>query len=381
MSPRPLPKLMRGLRSTLTTVRHKPLLFPRIARAVAAAAAGRTPHWQSSVSITQQCNLNCEHCFSKQFDKRAAKEKRPPLTTAELIGFIEEANELGVFAYDFQGGEVFLHPDLEAIVAACRPDRTYIGLITNGLLLDETWARRLRGWGVDKICVSIDSALPEEHDRFRRLQGSWQAAMTAVDLASRVGFRVMVLTTVTHDSLYTEGFRKLVDLCVERGIVNWLFIGIPVGNWQGQTGVLMDAKDHAFIDELRRRTGGLVARDIHPHLLRTRQGCPAVTESIHMTAFGDVMPCPFTHVSLGNVREHHLEDIIRRGLTIPELTGSRPVCPIGEDRRFIDKVGRRTFDTDLGPLPAAEIFGLETVLPPRRFALGAGSGTLGRKPR
>jgi MoaA/NifB/PqqE/SkfB family radical SAM enzyme len=45
-------------------------------------------------------------------------------------------------------------------------------------------------------------------------------------------------------------------------------------------------------------------------------GCIAVKRMISITRYGDVMPCPYMHFSLGNVLNEPLKDIIERGLNI-----------------------------------------------------------------
>lgn len=277
--------------------RRKPRLFLRALKTtVWSRFTSVHTHWLASIAITPKCNLNCTHCFSKQFASSARAEGRPQLTTEEIVGLIHEFTELGAFAFDFQGGEVFLHPELERILLACDPSRSFIGIITNGIMFDEPMAKRLKGWGVDQIAISVDSGIPEEHDVFRKMNGAWDKAIFAIDIAQRNGFRVLVNTTVTHQSLYTDGFNTLNQFCLDHDIVHNLFIGIPVGNWSGHLDILIDEKDHAYMEELAHRSKGMTRRDLYPRMYRS--GCPAIKESVHVTEFGDVLPCPFTHISL-----------------------------------------------------------------------------------
>lgn len=347
--------------------RRKPRLFLRaLATTLRSRFTSAHTHWLASIAITSQCNLNCTHCFSKQFAAVARAEGRPQLSTDEIIGLIHEFTALGAFAFDFQGGEVFLHPDLERILRACDPSRSFIGIITNGIMFDEQMAERLKKWGVDQIAVSVDSGLAAEHDEFRQKKGTWEKAINAVDIARRHGFRVLVNTTVTHQSLYTEGFKVLNQFCRERDIVHNIFIGIPVGNWSGQSDILIDEKDHAYLEQLAQQTKGLTRRDLYPRMYRS--GCPAIKESVHVTEFGDVLPCPFTHISLGNVREHHLDDIVERGLEIKEFGEHSSICVVGQNRDFIARYGAKTFAAKHTPLDE-EVFGFVRKLPPRRTPL------------
>jgi len=45
-------------------------------------------------------------------------------------------------------------------------------------------------------------------------------------------------------------------------------------------------------------------------------GCIGVKGMISITQYGDVQPCPYIHVSIGNVFDEPLSNIIQRGLNI-----------------------------------------------------------------
>ena len=347
----------------------KPRLFLRTIRIVAIYLfTKKNVPWDANIGITCKCNLDCNHCFAKTFMKTADRTGKKELRTEEMVAVIKEQLELGVINFELQGGEPFLHPDLEKLIMACEPHRSYININTNGILLTDEWIEKFKKLGVDQIVVSIDSGIPKEHDLFRNREGSWEKGMAAIEKALKHGFTVTVNTTVTHESLYSEGIKKLNEFCLEKNVVNWLFIGIPIGNWSGRTDVLIDEKDHEYMAELARKTNNMIRRDLSPHLFRS--GCPAVKEGVYITPYGDVLPCPFIHISLGNIREHKLKDIIDRALTIDIFREHCPVCPIGQDKEFIRKYGHKTFNAAEVPLDGEELFGFEKKLPKRTAPLG-----------
>jgi MoaA/NifB/PqqE/SkfB family radical SAM enzyme len=188
-----------------------------------------------------------------------------------------------------------------------------------------------------------------------------------VELGRRRGFKVTVFTTVTHESLYTEGFDRIKDFCLDRGVVLWILIGIPVGNWAGQTDVLIDEKDHAYLEGLCRASNNLIRRDLSTRYFTA--GCPSVSESFYLDPYGELLPCPFIHASLGNVRQHRVRDILDRALTLEKFRTNSPVCLIGEDREFIASYGRRTFAAEQIPI-TEDVFGFPESLPPRPGPLG-----------
>jgi MoaA/NifB/PqqE/SkfB family radical SAM enzyme/2-polyprenyl-3-methyl-5-hydroxy-6-metoxy-1,4-benzoquinol methylase len=330
--------------------------------------------YEALLSINSSCNLNCRHCFARVFKTQPeSKLDHEELTTEELVAAIKEYIDMGIFAFSFQGGEVLLRPDLEQVIKACEPHRSYVTVITNGVLFDEEWARKLKSWGVDLIAVSIDSLDAEEHDQFRNRKGVFEKATNAARIAKRNGLSVIVFTTVTHQNLHSEGIKKTHEYCMENGFLQQLFIGIPIGKWANQTDILVDADDHAYMDRLARKSGHKIRRDLTPH--QGRSGCPAVKEGFYMTSYGDILPCPFIHISIGNIRDYSIKDILNRALTIDELREYNPDCLIGEDKHFIEKYGKLTYVATHSPLDGEKVFAYKE-LPKRTVALaGDGSST------
>ena len=87
----------------------------------------------------------------------------------KIIGNLaDQADELGYFEFDLQGGELLLRPDLLfETLEAIKPERFYLYLTTNGYYLDKKMAKKLADYQVSRISVSIDS-MDEKHDEIRR---------------------------------------------------------------------------------------------------------------------------------------------------------------------------------------------------------------------
>ncbi len=56
-----------------------------------------------------------------------------------------------------------------------------------------------------------------------------------------------------------------------------------------------------------------------------------------ITAAGDIMPCNFMQVSLGNIGRDSFVACRERLLRDPRFNGSSPVCLLGEDRDFLSQ--------------------------------------------
>lgn len=362
--------LNRAIRlSSVSYLLKKPLLLLRMAKvAFYYTVLKKNVLWKASLSPINDCNLNCQHCFAHNFKSTAqGKYNKKELSTGEIISVIKECFSLGIFNFDLQGGEVLLHPDLEKIIKATEPSRSYISIVTNGILFNEDWAVKLKRWGVDEISFSLDSYIPEEHDSLRNKPEVFSKLMKAIQIAQKYKFQIVILTTVTHNTLRSEGVRQLHDFTLKNNFIHQLLIGIPVGKWLGRTDILINVDDHRYMKILAEKTKYRIRRDMTPHFFRS--GCPAVKESFYMTPYGDILPCPFIQISLGNIRDHFLKDIIERSLTIKEFRNYCPVCLIGQDESFINKYGKKLFKCDESPINGDEILDFKTYLPRRPTSL------------
>jgi hypothetical protein len=86
------------------------------------------------------CNLACTHCFVSCSPTNHTHEF---LGLGEVRRYLDEAAALGVREYYFTGGEPFLNPEMEAILAATLAVGP-ANVLTNGLLLDPPRCDRLR---------------------------------------------------------------------------------------------------------------------------------------------------------------------------------------------------------------------------------------------
>lgn len=164
--------------------------------------------------------------------------------------------------------------------------------------------------------------------------------------------KIIINATMFHDNLYTEGFRQLLEFSKKNKILIATILGKPVGNWKGKVNVLMSEEDMNYYEQLRKN---------FPFAMRDNDnnygecgGCYAVKEGLYVTPFGDVFPCPYTHISLGNVLKEPLEDIRNKGLKVKWYDHYHPICPSGLDKEFLDAY--LPLLEKKGIVPAEEIF-------------------------
>ncbi len=297
------------------------------------------------------CNFSCEHCCTDIF-KAEFGHRRMSLEQVKRVA--DEADALGVFVFSLIGGEPLVWTDLDDLVRTIDPSRFHVSVTTNGWLLTAECARHLASIGISKVNVSIDSGFPAEHDAFRGRNGSHARAIAAVSHSLAAGLNAQISTVVTHQNLHSEGFQRLLDLSKELDVCLDVQVATPVGKWLGKLDGLVDAADAQHLRDLRARYP-LLRRDVFstPGALG---GCPAVTGSLYIIPSGDVLPCLFIHISLGNVLREPLAEIRERGLRVPELRDYSSVCLAGEQCAFFSKCMTKTFSAASLPLNYQDAF-------------------------
>ena len=143
-------------------------------------------------NLIRRCNLTCKHCYALSADHDYPDE----LTTAEVFGVMDDLKAFHVPVLILSGGEPLLRTDLFDIAARATALGFYVGLSTNGTLIDAPMAERITAQGFDYVGISLDG-LRETHDRFRRKAGAFDASLAAVRLLRERGVKVGLRYTMT----------------------------------------------------------------------------------------------------------------------------------------------------------------------------------------
>lgn len=148
-------------------------------------------------NLVRRCNLTCKHCYSISADRDFPGE----LTTAEVLAVMRQLKAARVTVLIFSGGEPLLRPDLFDLAAAAKAMGFYVGLSSNGTLIDADVARRIAATGFDYVGISLDG-LQATHDRFRRKTGAFAAALAGVRACRDAGVKVGLRFTLTQDNAH-----------------------------------------------------------------------------------------------------------------------------------------------------------------------------------
>ena len=102
-------------------------------------------------NLIRRCNLTCKHCYSVSADHDFPGE----LDTAEVFTVMDDLKAFRVPVLILSGGEPLLRPDIFDIAARAKAMGFYVGLSTNGTLIDASDHRAIAG---DRVSTTSASA-------------------------------------------------------------------------------------------------------------------------------------------------------------------------------------------------------------------------------
>ncbi|MFO1340258.1 MAG: heme d1 biosynthesis radical SAM protein NirJ [Burkholderiaceae bacterium] len=195
-------------------------------------------------NLIRRCNLTCAHCYALSADHEYEGE----LGTNEIFTVMDDLKAFRVPVLILSGGEPLLRPDLFEIAARAKAQGFYVGLSTNGTLIDEAMADRIAATGFDYVGISLDG-LRETHDRFRRLAGAFDASLAALRHLRRREVRLGLRYTMT--AMNAHDLDPLLRLMRDEGIDKFYFSHL---NYAGRGNIhrAKDAHHQATRDAMQR---------------------------------------------------------------------------------------------------------------------------------
>lgn len=291
---------------------------------------------------TQACDLACVHCRACAQPVRSALE----LSTSEAKRLIDQVAELQAPVFVLTGGDPLKRPDIFELVEYATTCGVRISLTPSATpLLTREAIAKLKQCGLARLAISLDGPTPEIHDAFRRVPGSFEWTLRAVQWAREAELPAQINTTITRHNL--QYLDSMISLLERLDIVLWsVFFLVPTG--RGSAIDLITAKEFEQVFEKLYETSRRVKFDIKSteaqhyrrFLLQRRTeekrkanvqaAPPAIAGSqtsdgigraprgindgkgfVFISHLGEVFPSGFLPISAGNVRQHSLTELYR----------------------------------------------------------------------
>lgn len=300
--------------------------------------------------VTRACNLACVHC-------RAEAQPHPhplELRTHESLRLLDEIAKLHPATLVLTGGDPLLRTDLETLIRHAVAAGVRVA-ITPSVTRRVTKAAimNLKTWGIMQIAFSLDGASAAVHDDFRKVPGTFERTLQALEWAKEAGLPLQINTTVTtRTAAELPGIARIAE---EFGVQLWsVFFAVPTGRAKQDS--MLSAAEHESLFEyladmsqqvpfgIKTTAAPAYRRVLLQRRAPAMQGKLAVGPErapipindglgfVFISHTGEVYPNGLFPLSVGNVRRDTLADIYRhhplmQSLRDPQqLRGKCGVC-------------------------------------------------------
>jgi radical SAM protein with 4Fe4S-binding SPASM domain len=295
--------------------------------ATASSRVLRMLFWETTV----RCNLACAHC--RRLESNDADVGDLSTSQAEIL--LDQLAQLGrrqpqMPVLVFSGGEPFCRQDLFHLIGKARQNGLIMALATNGTVIDEEQARRIRDSGIARVSVSLDGATADVHDQMRRIPGAFDRALEGIRYLREHHMPFQINVTLTKQN--ARQLQEVYDLGRSLGaLALHIFMLVPVGCGQvlAQTDMLSPQQYEQILREihlLESRGEIQVKVTCGPHYERIKRQCPTANPQtgtrhppskgclaglgvLFVSHRGDVYPCGYLPVNCGNILEKKLIDV------------------------------------------------------------------------
>ena len=308
----------------------------------------KMPKYNINWNVTRACNLRCKHCY---YD--AATPLNDELNTEQAYALIDDIAE--TFGDNVRvtlgGGEPLVRKDLFEIIKYGKERGVSLVLASNGILLTEDIAARLKNAGIEEVIIAIDGT-QKTHDAIRG-NGVFEKTVRGARACKATGLDLVIDPCIMKQN---EGeTAKIIDISEHLGarqcrIFHYIAMGrgeveIPdaeLDSIQYAQNVMQLYEEQNKRKELeicttqacqywvvlqRKAEEGLPVPDFYYNEV---PGCRAGIGMLSIKPNGDVVPCPLLEVKAGNVTEMSLRDILNSDVFVNlksrEVKGKCGIC-------------------------------------------------------
>lgn len=219
-------------------------------------------------NCTRACNLNCIHCYAHADNQRAADE----MSFEEGCALIDDLAQFGSPVLLFSGGEPLCREDLPELAEYAVAKGLRAVISTNGTLIDDRVAARLKNIGLSYVGISLDGLQPV-NDRFRGKDGAFDQALAGVRACRGTGLKVGLRYTITRHNL--DDLPGIFDLLESENIPRVCFYHmVPSGRAKNiANDNLSHAQTRSALDMIIDRTAEMHSRGLRKEVLTVDNHC------------------------------------------------------------------------------------------------------------
>ena len=269
--------------------------------------------------ITAGCNLRCKYCGAD-----STEPAEDELTTEEIYALVRNLKRAGTTYLSLGGGEPTLRKDLLEIIAYTSPILG-VGMVTNGILIDEEYACGLKYAGLSVVDISLDGPSAATNDPLRG-EGSYDKGIRAIGNCKKAGIPVIDIQTTISQGNYKE-LPLIIRLALDLEVNSVINEFIPFGRAQGRVDLQLTNEQRRDMQRYLLEQQGLFGRQqikfdgyyivaenqkakkryAAPDKKDFNVGDPFGIYGFNLTVDGKVVPT--IEIEAGDLRSQELQDI------------------------------------------------------------------------
>ena len=273
------------------------------------------------IEFSLKCNFRCPYCYVPH-----GAQLKNELTVAEIKSAIFQAKAAGALKIIVLGGEPSIYPHTLELIRFMREHDLVVEMFTNGSGVTGAFAKALAGMQV-RVVLKMNSFDPERQKQLSGHPDAYDIIQEALSNLKKAGYPSPKHFLAVSSIICRQNIAELPRMWQwlrEQHIVPYFEIITPQANARIHDRLYVPPLElevfFKTIADLDRRRFGRTWR-IQPPLVGNR--CLRHQFSCLVTSTGKVYPCVGITLSLGNIRERPLADILAHSQVLKDLKNYR----------------------------------------------------------
>jgi radical SAM protein with 4Fe4S-binding SPASM domain len=255
--------------------------------------------------VTQRCNYRCTHCYQEHQDQ-------DELSTDEVVDILEQLAQAGVLFLTLMGGEFFMRPDANEILAKAHELGFALKVLTTGHHITDKRAEFLATLRPLQIDISIYGSKPAIHEEITNQQGSWERSTAAIRRLVARKIPVVLKTPVMDNNVSDlEDIAAMARELGARFTFDPKLTAVENGDLETTRGrmnqeQLANFYGNTMAEFVEASYGDIASYDMHP---LGQTPCRAGQDICSINPSGEVWPCNSLPMPVGSLKTHSFAEI------------------------------------------------------------------------
>lgn len=294
-----------------------------------------TGPYQISVDITNKCNYRCIHCYNGSGENYIVNDD---MSDEQLQKLFTEISEIIPVNVCFCGGEPLLRLDImcECAEILTSNGTSIVSLVSNGYLMTQEVAKRLKRSNIKRVQISLDGATSETCARLRKNDEAFNRAVNALKIL--VDNDMIPNIAFAPTAFNIDEFDEVCRICENIGVADIRVQPMMIiGRAQDHIKELVPSKEQYIrlkrkIDDINTnsKTLSIDWGDPVDHIYRYRTDMKNIFTFVSIKANGDIPVSPYMPLIVGNITRHSFKEYWDKGLP--------SIWSLGEAQEFAKEI-------------------------------------------